>query len=51
MEEELKLMEYFFIYFGEDSYKYFVIFFILKEKIDFEESSLEKYIEMVLLKL
>lgn len=44
-------MEYFFNYFGEDSYRYFVIFFIGKERIDFEGKSLEKYFEMVLLQL
>lgn len=50
-EEELKSMEHFFTYFGEDSHKYFVILFTSKEKIDSEESSLEKHIETAPLKL
>lgn len=44
-EEELKSMEHFFTHFGEDSYRYFVILFTSKEKIDCEETTLETHIK------
>lgn len=50
-EEELKSIEHFFTYFGDDSYRYFVILFTSKEKIDFEGVTLEKHIKTAPLKL
>lgn len=50
-EEELKSMEHFFNHFGEDSYRYFVILFTGKERIDSEGKSLEKHLETAPLQL
>lgn len=44
-EEEFKSMEHFFTHFGEDSYRYFVILFTSKEKLDNEETTLESHIK------
>lgn len=46
IKEEKEVVKYFENYFGEDIYKYFIIFFIRKE--DLENKSLMDYIKIVL---
>lgn len=42
-------VKYFEDFFGENIYKYFIVFFIRKDDFDFENKSLKDYIEIVLL--
>lgn len=47
IDEEFNFIEYFFKSFGEKSYEYFIIFFILKEWLDIDEIDLKDYIKIV----
>lgn len=50
-KEELESIKHFFTHFGEDSYRYFVILFTSKEKIDYENKTLESHLKTAPLEL
>lgn len=51
IEEEEKSIEIFFIIFGEDVIKYFIVLFISKDKFDDDGIILKDYLENVLVNL